>query len=199
MRVGVVASAGSPTVSANRASNRRGRSRFAYARSVPVSGFRAGTNRQRPLHDAVAACDKSLWFRAIVAANRAIGATTPQPAGTSPGDRVRRNELGHRRDGNRSSRTSFCEGPRESWACGRRAADTAPEAGQSRSVGPAANRVLADTPATESAVSVHRAPFDSRTACLDWQNTADRAEIPGKDGRCPQEAIAMGSDLKPAP
>jgi len=82
---------------------------------------------------------------------------------------------------------------------GRRAADTSPRRRPSRWAGPVANRVLADTPVTESAVSVHRARCDSRTACLNWQNTAERAQIPGKDGGRPRKVLALGSDLDPAP
>ncbi len=40
---------------------------------------------------------------------------------------------------------------------------------------------------------------DSWTACLDWQNTADRAEIPGKDGGCPQKGRPDDSGGQPAP
>ena len=54
---------------------------------------------------------------------------------------------------------------------------------------------LPDTPATESAVSVHREPFESCTAGLDPQNTAHRAEIPGKDGGCSQKVPAPSSGL----
>jgi hypothetical protein len=77
----------------------------------------------------------------------------------------------------------------------RRAADKAPGSGRSRWAAPVANRVFADTPATESVVSVHQGLFESRTACLDPQNTADRAEIPGKDGGRSQKVLAPSSCL----
>ena len=64
---------------------------------------------------------------------------------------------------------------------------------------PAANRAPVDSPAAESAVSTRREPGDSWTSCLDRQNTADRAEIPGKDGGCPQKVHAMSSGRQPAP
>src|SRR5450631_2562350 len=38
---------------------------------------------------------------------------------------------------------------------------------------------------------------DSRTSCLDRQNTAGRAEIPGNDGGCPQKIRTDGSSLHP--
>ena len=52
---------------------------------------------------------------------------------------------------------------------------------------------------TESAVSTRREPVDSRTSCLDRQNTAERAQIPGKDGGCLQKVLALDSGLDPAP
>jgi hypothetical protein len=52
-------------------------------------------------------------------------------------------------------------------------------------VGPGSNHAPADSPSAESAASTHRELDDSRTARLDWQNTADCVEIPGNDGGCP--------------
>ena len=37
-------------------------------------------------------------------------------------------------------------------------------------------------PQLESAASDRRAPRESRTSCLERQNTAERRQIPGKDG-----------------
>ncbi len=45
----------------------------------------------------------------------------------------------------------------------------------------AANHDPVDNPAEESAVSTRRDPGDSWTSCLDRQNTAERAQIPGKE------------------
>ncbi len=67
------------------------------------------------------------------------------------------------------------------------------------SAGPAANHAPADSPAGESAVSTRREPGDSRTSCLDRQNTAERTQIPGKDGGRPQKVLALSSGPHPAP
>jgi len=142
------------------------------------------------------------WTRSAnppITAHAAIPAASPRPGETPLGDRAQRSGLCLRLDGNHSNGTSFCWGQRESWAYGRRAAGTTPVGGRSRWVGPAANRVLADISTSESAVSVHRVLFDSLTACLDWQNTADRVEIPGNDGGCPQKVFPAGSSRDPAP
>src|SRR5207247_6953796 len=48
-----------------------------------------------------------------------------------------------------------------------------------------------------SAVSVHRGSFESRTACLDPQNTARRANIPGKDGGRSKKVRAWNSGPQP--
>src|SRR5581483_3603058 len=50
----------------------------------------------------------------------------------------------------------------------------------------------------ESAVSTRRELDDSRTSCLERQNTADRAKIPGNDGGRPQKVGADGASLDPA-
>jgi len=70
----------------------------------------------------------------------------------------------------------------ENWAYGPREADIVPFDARRGCVEPASNRAPADNPIAESAVSVRPALFDSRTACLDLQNTAEGRAIPGKDG-----------------
>ena len=50
-----------------------------------------------------------------------------------------------------------------------------------------------------SAVSTRRELDDSRTSCLHGQNTAERAQIPGDNGGCPQKVPALESALYPAP
>jgi hypothetical protein len=53
----------------------------------------------------------------------------------------------------------------------------------------AANRAPANTPAAGYAASAHRVPRASRTFCLEPQHTADRTQIPGKDGGCCKKVI----------
>jgi hypothetical protein len=49
----------------------------------------------------------------------------------------------------------------------------------------------------ESVVSVRREHDDSRTSCLERQNTAECAQIPGKDGGRPQKVPFFDSGLEP--
>jgi hypothetical protein len=62
-----------------------------------------------------------------------------------------------------------------------------------------ANPVPADSPLTESAVSTHQELGYSRTAGLRSQNTADRAQIPGKDGGRRRKLITEDSGRNPGP
>src|SRR5713101_3287816 len=116
----------------------------------------------------------------------AIAGAVPALLEISLGGRVQRSESHHRRDHSRSSRTGSCWDPPESWADDRHEGDTAPSTGRGSVAGPAANPEPADSSAAKSAVSTRQEPGDSRTSCLDGQNTADRGPIPGKDGgrRC---------------
>jgi hypothetical protein len=66
-------------------------------------------------------------------------------------------------------------------------------------VAPAANHAPADSPAEESAVSTRRERGDSRTSCLDRQNTAERAQVPGNNGGCSQKVLALTSGPHPTP
>src|SRR5229473_3608931 len=63
----------------------------------------------------------------------------------------------------------------------------------------AANHDPVDNPAEESAVSTRRDPGDSWTSCLDRQNTAERAQIPGKESGCSQKVLASSAGPHPAP
>ena len=87
-----------------------------------------------------------------------------RPVGTSLGGTVRRSELWHLRDHSRSRRTGYCQGPAESWADARHAADTTPSTGRGSVAGPAANPESVDSPEARSAVSTHREPGESRTS-----------------------------------
>ena len=195
MQVGVVAGGGhqdrlaaerreriTQLVSANRAGNHRARSRCACARSLPASGLRVGPGRQLPRHGGVTACDRNLRLRAAAAERRATAAAMPRPAETSPGDTVRRSESHRRRGRSRNSRTGSCRGPPESWACDRRAADTAPSSGRRESPGrlPIVGVQIVQQRnllfQLIERLSIHG------LSCLHGQNTADRGPIPGKDG-----------------
>src|SRR6516164_4835923 len=67
-----------PTESANRAGNRQAHNRCACVRSVPESGFRVDTDRQRPRYDDVTARRRNVLLPAAEARRRAIGAATPE-------------------------------------------------------------------------------------------------------------------------
>jgi len=99
---------------------------------------------------------------------------------------------------NHSNRTGSCLGLRAGWAGGRRGADIVPESDRSRSAGPAANGVLVDIRAGKPAVSSRREPGDSRTTCLDGQNTAECCKIPGKDGGRTKKTLSGDAGLQPA-
>src|SRR5262249_50248446 len=111
-----------------------------------------------------------------------IAAAVQRLRETSPGNTVQRSGSRHRHGRSHSSRTSFYVGQPESWVYGPCVADIVPFDARRGCGEPASNRALADSPIAESVVSVHPAPFDSRTACLDSQNTAEGRAIPGKDG-----------------
>src|SRR6266852_2353721 len=134
-----------------------------------------------------------------MAPSRAIGRVAPALARTSPGDSLRQSESRHHHDHSRSSRTgSYWDLP-GSCVCDRSAADTTPSIGHGSVPGSAANPEPADSPVEESAVSTRRGPGNSWTFCLQRQNTAERAQIPGKDGGCVQKVPVFNSDLDPAP
>src|SRR6516225_2488921 len=190
---------GNPGLRARLASSRQVRIRSAYARSVPLSELRVDTGRRRPRCDGVTACDKNSRLRPATAPSRAIGGAATAPAESSPGDTVRRSESRPRRGCSRNSRTSSCGDPPESSADDLRAAGTVRSIGPGSVVAPAPNRGPADSPAEESVFSTRRERVDSRTSCLDRQNTAEGAQIPGEDGGCPQKVLVFDSGLDPAP
>src|SRR5216684_3380180 len=59
----------------------------------------------------------------------------------------------------------------------------------------AANYAPVDSPAEESAVSTRRELGDSRTSCLDGQNTAERSQIPGEDSGARKKCSPRAPDL----
>ena len=120
----------SPTGSANPADNRRARSRSAYARSAPGSGFRVGTDRPPPHCGGVTECDRNVQLPATGVRHRATGATTPRLAETSPGDRVPRSGSRPRRGHSRSSRRGLCLRPPGSLVGDLHAKGTAPSIGR---------------------------------------------------------------------
>ncbi len=174
-----------PTVSASPAGNHRARNQSAFPRAAPPSGFRVGIDRQTPHCAGLTECDRNVRLPATQVPRRAIGAVTPRLAGTSPGDRVRRSESRHRRGHSRNSRRGLCCYPPGSLGCDLHAKGTAPSIGRGSVAAPGANPARADSPSRESVLSSRRWLRDSRTSCLDGQNTAERGQIPRNDGGDP--------------
>src|SRR5258708_14269758 len=134
-----------------------------------------------------------------MAQSHAIDRAAPRLVGTSPGDSLQQSESGHHHDRSRSSRTGSYGDRPGNWVCDRSAADTIPSIAPGSIVGSAANHELADSPAEKSAVSTRQGPGNSWTSCLQRQHTAERAQIPGKDGGCLQKVPVPNSNLDPAP
>jgi hypothetical protein len=63
---------------------------------------------------------------------------------------------------------------------------------------PETNRAHVGNAATESAALDRRELGESRTSCLEWQNTAECPEIPGNDGGSLQKEIVGRSGFDPA-
>src|SRR5262245_42393234 len=119
-------------------------------------------------------------------------------AGTSPDERVGQSESRRRRVRSHSSRTDSFQGRRESWACDLHGAGTILSICPHGAVWPVPSHVPRDTPITESAASTRRELVGSRASCLDAQNTADRAQIPGNDGGFPHKVLTE-TCARPAP
>src|SRR5262249_7467729 len=175
-----------PAASANPAGNRPARTRSACARSVPGNGLRVDTDGQPPRCDGVTGCHRNVRLPPTKVAHRAIGIATPGLAGTSLGDRVQQSESRPHRGHSRSSKKGCCGDPPGSLACGLYAKGTAPSIGHGGVAATGANPAPADSPGAESDVSNRRELGDSRTSCLNRQNTAERTEIPGHGGGRPQ-------------
>src|SRR5215469_5851285 len=174
------------------ANSRREHIPSACARSLPESGFRVGPDTPPPRYGGVTACDRTRPRPGAKTPSRATAATGLRPVGTSPDDRVGRSGLRRPPPRNRSNRTDSWWGRAGSWAGDPGEVGTIPSTGCRVTVGRGANRAPVNSPATESAVSVHRGLGDSWTSCLGWQNTAEGRPIPGKDGGRTQKESPVG-------
>ena len=171
-------------MSANPAGNRRARNQSASVRYASLTGFGFVTDKQTPHCGGVTECDRNVRLPATHAPPRDIGAATPRLAGISTWV-IEFREANHITAAATATIVEevFVGIHEEAWLVIFMQRDTLlhPSA---TAEWPRRAPILRVQIAhqRESALSSRRELRDSRTACLDGQNTAERVQIPGNDG-----------------